>query len=148
MNRVRITDAVEVALTTALNPSPPAVPYPVGTVNAPPGITDGAGKVNKPHAIIQPIPSGTISGDLDEPDGMPTLEYQVTYIGLNRKQAEWMADEGRDVMIERTAGGQFMHGITPVGSYVVDRSVALYGGVTSEVPGTYTVVDSYYLVVT
>lgn len=148
MKRVRITDAFEAMLVAGFNPAPPAVPYPVGTVNAPPGITDGAGKVNKPHVIIHPIPSGTISGDLDDPDGMPTLEYQVTYIGLNRKQAEWMASTGQEIITGRTVGGQFMHGITPVEGYVVDRSVALNGGVTSEVPGTYTVVDSYYLVVT
>ena len=139
--RVRLTDAFEAMMTAALE-------IPVGTVNAPPNVYDAAGKVRVAHAVIFPIPSASGEPSLTDPWEVVALEYQVTYVGTTRKQAEWLADAGRAAVVGRNAGGGWTHSLTPSIGYVVDRSVALFGAVSSEAPGAYTVSDSFYLVVT
>jgi hypothetical protein len=141
MSRLRVTDAFEVMMKAGLE-DPGAVAVP------PPNVTDAAGKIRIPHWIIYPVPSAGGESSFSDPFELVNFEYQVTYVGTTRKQAEWLADAGRAVVVSRTPSGGWTHSLSLSVGYCADRSVSLFGGVATDAPGAFTVVDSYNLVVT
>jgi len=146
---VRLTDAVEATLNAgfaaqALAANRPA--DPVGVVNAPQNVTDAAGRPTRLYYVLFPIAGASGESSTRDPYELVTVEFQLRAVALNRKQAEWASEQARIVMVGRTTSGGFAFPMTPQGSgFVVDRSVALFGGVTSDAPGTFEVNDSFYV---
>jgi hypothetical protein len=149
LSTVRVTDAVEATLVAGFAAQAAAAnraPDPVGIVNAPPNVTDGAGRPTRLYYVVYPV--ATASGEPSMSDWYETvdLEYQIRAVGLTRKQAEWGDEQARLIMVGRSASGAFTYPMTPQGSgYIVDRRVALFGAVSSDAPGTYEVNSSYYV---
>jgi hypothetical protein len=46
-----------------------------------------------PYVVVYPIPGGDTTGTLANPDDDVVLVYQVTCVGTDRRQAEWLADK-------------------------------------------------------
>jgi hypothetical protein len=66
------------------------------------------GAVTK-YCVVYPIPGGSVSGSLGDPEGDAELVYQVTCVGRTREQAEWVVNKAM--------------GLT-AGFNVVDRHIA------------------------
>lgn len=61
-----------------------------------------------PYAILYPIPGGGFDGPpLQSSESDALFTYQVTSVGLSRKQAEWMGDRVRATVVARSANGAF-----------------------------------------
>lgn len=75
------------------------------------------------HCIVYLIPGGGFSGPiLSAPDADVSLILQVTSVGKQRRQAQWMADLVRRVVLARTSSGAFQVQLdSPVGWAVIDR---------------------------
>lgn len=58
----------------------------VGDAEAPSGVAP-------PYCVVYPIPGGDTYGTLGAPNDDAELVYQVTCVGVSRKQAEWLADK-------------------------------------------------------
>jgi hypothetical protein len=46
-----------------------------------------------PYCIVYPLPGGDSFGTLQNPNEDADLPFQVTCVGVSRKQAEWVADQ-------------------------------------------------------
>lgn len=57
----------------------------------------------KAYRIVYPIIGGIFDGTLGEPSDDASLIYQVTCIGRDRPQCEWVADDTNDILIEQQA---------------------------------------------
>lgn len=108
-----------------------------------------------PHFIVYSIPGGGFSGPaLTAPHADAEMVFQVTSVGWQPQQAQWMAALARRTVIDRTAGGAFqVAGPTPPTGWVVNdrRPLGGPGGVDSEgnLPHrVYSVVDRYVVCVT
>lgn len=88
-----------------------------------------------PYCIVYSIPGGRLSGSLANQHEDGELVFQVTSVGLTRRQAEWMADRVRQVWCARAVSGVFqVPFISPPGWHVSGRIVqdGLNGGVDTE----------------
>jgi hypothetical protein len=148
MSRLRLSDAVKTTLALGMVDTGAGYSYKVELVNAPDGVFDQAGKVKDGHVIISPIGSASGESSMNDEFEIVDYEYQTTCVATSRQSAEWMSDRVRLVMVGRAASGAFLFPISPVsGGTICDRRVALFGGVTSDAPGVFTVQDSYYVIV-
>lgn len=55
-----------------------------------------------PYRIVYPIPGGLFDGTLGCPSDDASLIYQVTCIGRDRPQCEWVVDQTNEVLVEQT----------------------------------------------
>jgi len=82
-----------------------------------------------PYVVVYPILGGAIYGVMLKPHREAELLYQVTCVGLDRQQAEWLQDKARAALLG---------GLTVTG-YQADHVVPdLVGGVTREDEGATT----------
>lgn len=51
--------------------------------------------VDPPYVVVYPLAGGVATGTLGEIHADAELPYQVTCVGLSRKQVEWLVDETR-----------------------------------------------------
>lgn len=77
-----------------------------------------------PYAVLYPLPSPTHDGDLGIPDRDRGWLYQVTSVGTNRFDVQWMADE-----IEIAMEGETF---APSGITVMDVENDTRGAVTRD----------------
>lgn len=81
-----------------------AVGRPVGDHKAPAGTIDSLA----PYCIVYSIPGGGRSGPpFRAPEADKTFAFQVTSVGKNRGQAQWMADMVDATITGRGATGAF-----------------------------------------
>lgn len=80
-NRELTTAVVSVLASAGLN---------VGRAVAPSDIPAGAG-----WAVVYPLTGGLSSGTLDNPNDDASVLYQITSVGRNAEQAEWVMDTVR-----------------------------------------------------
>jgi hypothetical protein len=139
--RLTFDEAVLAALTAGMPADTPG-----DYCQAPPNVTDGAGRINRKHWVLRPLPSGVTEVSLDDPHAIVRLEYQLDANGSNARQSQWVADRLRAAWIAET-GGTWTYPLGSVDEYVVDRTVALFGGPNSDAPGAYSTIDNLYLVV-
>lgn len=148
MSRLRLSDAVKTTLANGMVDTGLGFSYKVEMVNAPDGVYDQAGKVREGHVIVSPIASASGESSMNDEFELVAYEYQTSSVATTRQAAEWLSDRVRLIMVGRSASGAFLFPITPVsGGSVCDRRVALFGGVTSDAPGVFTVQDSFYVIV-
>lgn len=138
----RIVDEALLALLVASVPQAEGNPFPVILVDDPLPTTEK-------YAILTPIPSGEIlGGSLNAPETDVAVEYDVTCVGADRRQAQWAADKVRKIMVGTDAGGGLLYPLTVEGHGELWRSQeGPIGGVTV-VSGVRQVVDSYRVGVT
>lgn len=101
-----ITDAL-VAMLTA------HVGRPVGDAQVP-------ADVGLPYLIVYPLPTGDIYGDLESPQGMAQVPFQLTAVGERRDQLDALLDRARHAILDRV-GSSFTNPIAPAGATVIDR---------------------------
>ncbi len=108
------------------------------------GLTDEEIEDGK-YAILTPIPSGEALGGppLTAPDADQAIEYDVTAVGKDRRQAGWVADECRRILLSRSATGALLYAVSADGHSELDRSPAGPTGAVTLLDGIYQAVDSY-----
>lgn len=89
----------------------------VGVCEAPSGATPADG-----FYVLYPMPGGSVSGTLGEPDRQASLVYQVTSVGKRDDQVQQLADRAYDVVLDRAASGAFENALAPAGAAVIDRA--------------------------
>lgn len=128
---------------------------PMGEARVPPGGTDEAPDVTEapelPYSIVYALPGGSYGGPgLVDPQADIEWPYQVTSVGADRTQAEWMRDLCHRVMVLRDADGAFVWPMT-IGDgtsiAVMDRRSETPGGETPS-DGTVALAETYYVVTT
>ncbi|HEX9993202.1 MAG TPA: hypothetical protein VGB14_09775 [Acidimicrobiales bacterium] len=77
----------------------------IGDLERPPG-------EDLPYAVVYPIPGGTTGGPFVAPDADADFVYQVTSVGKDRWQAQYMAGLVRRAILDRDENGAFVHAIT------------------------------------
>ena len=96
------------------------------------GLTVGdaeAPTFSPPYVVVYPILGGALYGVMLKPHREAELLYQVTCVGLSRRQAQWLQDEARGVLLGGVA----------VAGYQVEHVVPeLVSGVTREDEGATT----------
>lgn len=55
----------------------------------------------KPYRVLYPIIGGTFEGPLGCPSDDASLIYQVTCVGRDRPQCEWIVDNTNDLLVEQ-----------------------------------------------
>ena len=96
-----------------------------------------------PYGVLYTIGT-TGSGPWADPDVDLEVIIQLTCVGFNRKQAQWMSDQARDVLVGRQAG-DFAHAMDPQGFSVAHRWTSGLGATVRsgdrlfEVPDTYRI---------
>ena len=150
LSTVRVTDAFETMMNVGLAAQAAATnrpPDPAAVLNAPPNVTDGSGRPTKLFYVIYPIATAAGESSFSDFYEIVQLEFQVRAVGMTRKSAEWGDEQARLVIVGRTASGAYTYPMTVQGgsSTVVNRRVALFGGVTSDAPGTFEVNSSYFV---
>jgi hypothetical protein len=108
---------------------------------------------DKTYMILYALPGGDVGGPpLVAPEADVTVVYQITSVGEERANAEWMADRARQAIMGRYEDGRFKSEIsTPSGYVVADRRQLPDGGVDREgkAPNVvYSVPNRYALVLT
>lgn len=96
-----------------------------------------------PYLVLHPVSGGTTDGTLAASDDDAASLYQLTAVGATREQAEWAADEGRDVMLGVA--------ITVSGRSVAQVRVDMLGGARRDdtvQPSVWMAVDRYRVVST
>lgn len=134
VKRRNIDDAVLEMLTRALS-------FPVGFALVPEGVDFARPK----YAVLTPVDNTgeTYGPPLAAPEADAALEYDVTSVGEDRRQAAWIADEVRRIMVGRNAHGAFLADLDAQGHYVDSREgVGVIGAPRLE-SGVWQVVDSY-----
>jgi hypothetical protein len=89
-----VTDAIIARLTLAS--------FVVGDGEAPAtGGWSGAPEISTfvPYVDVHPLPGGDVDGTLAAPNADASPDYQLISVGRTRAQAEFVADEVREVMI-------------------------------------------------
>ena len=76
--------------------------------------------VDPPYAVVYPVPGGSTSGTLADPDDDAVFVYQVTCVGKSREQAEWIADKVLQLL---------QAGVTGPGRRVLRVSPDMHGGI-------------------
>lgn len=139
IDREEVTDAVITALAT--------IGKPVGDMTAP--VDSDGMPLDLPYSIVYPVLGGDSEGPAwVEPDAIFHFHYQISSVGVTRRQAEWLADRVRRVMLERDGGGRFVTAIAPTGMSVLDRRIAFTpAGVEREV-SLYSVPEAFIVTVT
>lgn len=85
-------------------------------------VADGdAGDLEAPYVVVYRIPGGDSYGTLADLNEDAELIYQVTCVGLNRAQAEWLVDKVTDVVL--------LTGFTVTGRTIAQVTVEDYAGV-------------------
>lgn len=94
---------------------------PAGDHKAP--VVSRADTAGWPYTIVYSLPGGTQERpNLRAPNADGLLVYQVTSVGLNREQAEWMADRVRLTLLGRDARGRFQVELQDIdGTRILDR---------------------------
>ncbi len=81
-----LTDQVITALTTA--------GLTVGDAVAPTSISAGAG-----YVVVYPLLGGDTDGTIGNPNDDASIVYQLTSVGADRRQCEWVADKARETIL-------------------------------------------------
>ena len=114
-SREAVTDALVAMLAsvTGKEIGDAKAPAPTGTNPLP----------DLPYAVVYPMPyRHRVNPDFADADPDVALIYQVTSVGENRGQAEWMADQVYKAILTRSGSG-FANAITlPPGHKVYGRS--------------------------
>ncbi len=97
-------------------------------IDIPPHGGDGWGWQGKPletpfkkYCIVYPLPGGMFDGSLGCPDDDASLIYQVTCVGADRPQCEWVADKANVTLLTRPY-------VTVAGRYVTRVQADMAGG--------------------
>ncbi|HEX9991353.1 MAG TPA: hypothetical protein VGB14_00355 [Acidimicrobiales bacterium] len=91
-----------------------ATTRPVGDLDRPPAGVE-------PFAVVYPIPGGSSDGPAQWPHADVDRVYQVSSVGKDRWQAEWMADKVRAAILGRNGNGAYVNPITVDGVVVFER---------------------------
>jgi hypothetical protein len=107
---------------------------------------DGAGLLVDPYSIVYPLPGVGSYANLEDV-WCVVMQYQVTNIGQNADQAQWMADASRQALTSRNpdAGGVWTQPITASDVLVIDRRLREEGGPEPTGGGLWQVVDTFDL---
>lgn len=116
---------------------------------------DGKLDAPDPYIVVHPIESGSFEAEsggslgppMTAPEADAALEYDVTSVGKDRRQAGWVADRARRVMTGRTATGALVVPLVVEGHHEMDRSSAGPIGAVTLLSGVYQAVDSYRVTV-
>ena len=96
------------------------------------------------YAVIRPIDSGgTYGPPLAAPDADASLEYDITSVGQDDRQAAWVADDVRRVMLGRDPNGGLLLDLVIEEHTAGDRWAPGPIGAPRLESGVYQVVDSY-----
>lgn len=58
------------------------------------------------YCVVYPIPGGSVSGSLEDPNADGELVVQVTCVGTTREQAEWVVDKAMGLLGGITVSGR------------------------------------------
>jgi hypothetical protein len=108
---------------------------------------DVHGQLIDPYAIVYPLPGVPSYPALDD-SWCTSLQYQITCVGQNADQAQWMADKTRHALTSRNpaTGGNWTNPITASDALVIDRRLREEGGPEPTGDGgLWQVVDTYDL---
>lgn len=105
---------------------------------------DAQDRLVDPYSIIYPLHGQPSYPDLED-KWCVTLMYQVTNVGQNADQAQWMADASRKALTSRASNGDWTNPITASDASVIDRRLREEGGPESTGGGLWQVVDTYDL---
>src|SRR5205085_7745728 len=75
--------------------------------------------VDEPWAVLYPLPGTRLDGPWAEPEADAVIVYQVTSVGLTRKQCEMMQDLVRRTMIKRNGTGGWSVTLNPPAGWAV-----------------------------
>lgn len=121
---------------------------PVGVGRAPFGGKGEPEEPDFPYAIIYPLPGGSFSGSLDQPEEDALWVGQVNSVGTTAEQARWMSGRVRRYIMTRNGNG-FENAIDPgTGWTVNDRRVRSGGGVEPGKKALFSVAEAYALSIT
>lgn len=96
------------------------------------------------YALIRPIDSGESHGPpLAAPDADVSLEYDITSVGQDDRQAAWVADDVRRVMLGRNPNGGLLFDLVIEEHTAGDRWAPGPIGAPRLESGVYQTVDSY-----
>lgn len=115
----KITDALIALLETATGKL-------IGDVRAPEPTTDD--DPDYPYAVVINLGRVQMSGSIAAPHADVAIEYQVTSVGKDRIQADWMADAVREAILGRDSGG-YTNDLAGTGWRCVGREPSMEGGV-------------------
>lgn len=110
------------------------------------GLVDPPAVLTLPYAMLYPLPSpeaaGNTWGDVEE---WRDLAYQVTSVGSDVRQCNWMNDRVMAFFVSKLPGGDYTNDITPPGITVAWRMVRLLGMAEPTGPELYQVVSRFDL---
>ena len=122
---------------------------PVGDHVAPEN-ADGTTK-DHPYSILEVTSGGARWGPAwFDPEADADFEFMISSVGSTPRQALWLADRVREVMIGRNSEGQFIHTLAmPAGVRIMDRRSGplVHGAVEREI-SSYVVPDTYTIALT
>lgn len=114
----KITDALITMLETATGKQ-------IGDARAPEPTTDDT--PDYPYAVLVSLGRTQSSGSIAAPHSDVSIMYQVTSVGENRDQADWMADKVREAILGRNSTG-FTNALSGSGWRCTFREPSMDGG--------------------
>lgn len=121
---------------------------PVGVGDAPFGDKGEPKEPDFPYAIIYPLPGGTFSGSLAQPEEDAMWVGQVNSVGTTPESARWLSGRVRRFFMQRADNG-FTNAIDPGDGWTInDRRVRSGGGVEPGKKALFSVAESYALSIT
>lgn len=112
---------------------------------APDDITyDAEGRLVDPYCVIYPLTGVASHVALDGVTGTVKM-IQVTNVGSNADQAQWMADASRKALTSRGSNGDWTNPITASDALVIDRRLREDGGPEPSGGSLWQVADTYDL---
>lgn len=112
-------------------------------------LPEGVDLAQPRYCIVTPIPGGILNGPpMTAPEADVTLNYDVTSVGGDRRQANWIAGQVRRVLAGRTTTGALTYPLVCRGHAELDRGSADGGiGAATLLRSVWQSVDSYLLTV-
>jgi hypothetical protein len=101
-----------------------------------------------PYVIVTPLIASQIDGSWAAPAEQVTVPLQLSSVGRDDEQAQWMADVARQTLLGRSASGAFTNDITVADVKVIDRRPTYIGGAVPAGGGLWEAIDSFDLEIT
>lgn len=139
MDRIDVSDSLRDMLELVTG-------FGIGLCEVPAGLVkNDLGLLIEPYAIVSPIPSSYHYGSLADPEAFCGMVYQVTSVGRDVHQSQWMSDACRRAIIGRNPSGEFIHPIVTVDAVIIDRSTSEEGGPEPGGGGLWQTVSTFHL---
>jgi hypothetical protein len=108
------------------------------------GLVSPPADLGLPYAVLYPLVSGEGDGQTwGDKEEWRDLNYQVTSVGSDVRQANWMNDRVSAFFVSKLPGGDYTNDITPAGMTVAWRVTRLLGMAEPTGPNLFQCISTF-----